>query len=458
MATRNVIIGGGPAATYAVDTLRAIDPAAEITLVCDEPAYARMALPYYLAGQVPEAQTLIASPEYFARQRVTPLLGRRAASLDTDSRSVTLDDGQAIEYDNLLLATGARANRIPVPGSELPGVQTLWTLADARTALAGLPEGAEVCLVGAGFIGCIILNALHKRGCLVRVVEIAPQILPRMLDARAAALAERWLADRGVMVHTADEVTAIVAGPRKKVQLRGGAEFPADLVILATGITPNVELARAAGIEVRSGIVVDRRCRTNAPGVYAGGDCAEGPDRLTDGHAVHAIQPTAVDHGRVAGANMGGRQVEYPGSLSMNILDLCGLQCASFGDWAGAGREIDELLNPDMPLYRKLVWDGGRMVGGLFAGPMNDVCMLNDVGMVKGFIQDGADLREWRQYVRESPADLRRAYVGSGVAARLASFQLLGGPSESRAYRFEDRQPASDPGPAHRTFIAPRSG
>ena len=117
------------------------------------------------------------------------------------------------------------------------------------------------------------------------------------------------------------------------------------------------------------GSAIDRRCATSAPGVYAGGDCAEGPDLLTGEPVVHAIQPTAVDHGPVAGANMAGRAVEYPGSLSMNILDVCGLQCASFGDWAGHGKEALIVHNESRPeSSAKLIWDGGRMVGAIFRG------------------------------------------------------------------------------------------
>jgi hypothetical protein len=159
-----------------------------------------------------------------------------------------------------------------------------------------------------------------------------------------------------------------------------------------------------------------------------------------------------VDHGRVAGANMAGQRAEYPGSLSMNILDVCGLQCASFGDWAGHQPEV--VNNATRPIYRKLVWEGDRMTGAIFAGPMDDVCMLNDVGMVKGFIQTRADLGHWKRYVEENPTDLRRAYIGAGVPEKLVPFQLLGQPSQSRGYRYEDRQPDSNPGKAHAIFVA----
>src|SRR5438477_7060583 len=132
MPTRNVIIGGGPAGTYAIDTIRRLDAEAEITLICDELAYARMALPYYLSASIPEEQTITATPEYFQRQRVQPLLGKRAQAIDTTARQVTLIDGTQVPYDNLLVAAGSRAQRIRIPGADLDGVVTLWTLDDAR--------------------------------------------------------------------------------------------------------------------------------------------------------------------------------------------------------------------------------------------------------------------------------------------------------------------------------------
>jgi NAD(P)H-nitrite reductase large subunit len=311
-----------------------------------------------------------------------------------------------------------------------------------------------VCLVGAGFIGFIVLNALYKRGCRLSVVEVASHILPKMLDLPAAALAEAWLAQKRVSLFTGTSVSAIEGGAGKKtVRLQDGRTVSADVVILATGVAPNVELAAAAGLEIKHGIKVDHRCRTSAPHVYAAGDCAAGPDLLTGQPVVHAIQPTAVDHGRVAGANMAGKHVEYGGSLLMNVLDVAGLQCASFGQWDAAELEQQSLGGLEAGSYRKYVWDGTVMTGAMFVGPMNDVCMLNDVGMAKGFIQTKTDLREWRRYLAENPADLRRAYIAAGVPQKLIDCTTTGCPSEDRTYRYRDLEPVTDPGAHHAAFM-----
>jgi len=202
------------------------------------------------------------------------------------------------------------------------------------------------------------------------------------------------------------------------------------------------------------GILVNERMQTNYPHVYAAGDVAQGLDLLGGPPAVHAIQPTAVDHGRVAGANMAGQDVRYSGSLLMNVLDACGLQCASFGRWSDAA-EAMTIRNPDRPVYRQLLWDGDRLSGAIFLGPANDLGMLNDVGMVKGMIQTQTPLGEWKQFLAENPFDIRRPYIAARVAEKLVGATLLGRPSKPRQYRFANVQPApqvTQP-QAHRDFV-----
>ena len=455
MAAKNVIVGGGPAGIYAIEEIRRLDPDAEIVLVSDEPAYARMALPYFVAGTAPEEQTLTGGPAYYQRMRVDARIGRRAVRLDPAARTLRLDDGTALSYDQLLLATGSRAQRPPIPGADLPGVLPLWTLADAQAALARLPERGEVCLIGAGFIGFIILNALYKRGCRCHVVEIRPQVLPRMLDRDSAALVERWLLERGIGIHTGAQVEAITQRDRRlAVKLASGEEIVVDLVVLATGVQPNTELAREAGIACDQGILIDDHCRTSDPRVFAAGDCAQGPELITGRREVHAIQPTAVDHGRVAGANMAGRDVAYPGSLLMNLLDVCGLHCVSFGQWAGDGKEQTRVVNDSLPGYRKIVWDGTQIVGAILVGPPDDTTMLNDVGMLKGFIQSKAALGPWKRYLEENPTDLRRAYVGAGIPGRLIQQRTTGQPASDRGHRLGDLPPERPRSPFHEMLVA----
>ncbi len=456
--TRHLIIGGGPAAINAIETIREIDGgASSITLVCDEPAYSRMVLPYWLAGRIPRQQVFTGDDDYFNRLQVDRVLGTRVTKVDPAAKTATLQDGRMLPFDDLLLATGSSAVVPPIPGADLPGVLPLWTLAHTEAVLQATQSltRPEVLFIGAGFIGFIVLNAMFKRGWKLHVVELAGHVLPRMLNEDSARLVERWLESKGIALHLGTTVQSIAAaGDRKRVTLANGQTVECDLVIVAAGIRPNLDLVQGSGIHTDQGILVNDRLQTNFPHIYAAGDVAQGPDLLGDKPVVHAIQPTAVDHGRIAGANMAGQEVRYPGSLLMNILDACGLQCVSFGRWTEQTEDMT-IRNPDRPVYRRLLWTGDRITGAVFVGPANEVGMLNDVGMVKGIIQTQTPLGEWKRFLRENPFDVRRPYIAARVAAKLTGTTLLGRPSKARQYRFGDVQPApqvTQP-QAHREFV-----
>jgi NAD(P)H-nitrite reductase large subunit len=425
VTARHVVAGAGPAGLAAVETLRALDPEASIALVCDEPPYARMVLPYYLEGRIEERAVATGDPAWLASLGVETHLGRRVAAVDPAAHRVRLDDGATLAYDRLLLATGSRATRPELPGADADGVAPLWTLDHARAWLAA--PHAETAIVGAGFIAFTVLDAIAKRSRRVHLVEREAQLLPRMLDARAAALVEARLRERGIDVRTGARLERIEAhGTRRQLRLAGGEVLEFDAVVLATGIRANAECASGSGIEVDAGILVDERMCTSAPDVFAAGDVAQGPDLLGGARRVQAIQPTAVDHGRVAAANMAGFDVRYAGSLVMNVLAVQGLEAASFGRWEEGG-DVSTVENAANRIYRKYVWRGDVLVGGILVGPNAAVSGTNDLGMLKGLIQTGVGLGPWRRHLEENPLDLRRPFVASGAPARLLESTLLAG-------------------------------
>jgi NAD(P)H-nitrite reductase large subunit len=454
--TRHVIIGGGPAGINAIETIRQYDSSGSITLISDEPAYSRMALPYFLAREIPEQHLTTGDDAYFDRLRVERRIERRVAGVDPAARTVHLDDGQSVGFDTLLIATGSSPVRPPIDGADGTHVHNLWTLSDTLDVIRSARTKRPSCvLVGGGFIGLIILNALHKLGWKLAVVELENQILPRMLDRRAAEAAEAWLRERGIDVYTSCVVRRISGSRKKQVQLSDGQTLDAHVVILSTGIRANVDFLSGSGIRVDRGVLVDDRLQANIDGIYAAGDVAQGPNLLGGPPAIHAIQPTAVDHGRVAGANMAGHSRRYPGSLVMNILDIAGLHCTSFGRWQG-DEDVTTTWNAGRSIYRKLVWDGTRLVGGIIVGPIEDTTMLTDVGMLKGLIQSRLDLGDWKKYLNERPWDLRRVYVASKAAAALLPYTATGEQTRPRAYHFNDLQPRTDPGPHHPQIVGTR--
>jgi NADPH-dependent 2,4-dienoyl-CoA reductase/sulfur reductase-like enzyme len=429
-----VIVGGGTAAINAIATLRELDGgASEILLVADEPCYSRMVLPYFLAGKIGRGSVFTLTPRRLAELGVaTQHVGRRAVAIDAPAQRLELDDGASVAYDDLLLATGSRPSLPAVPGIEGAGIQPFWTLAEADRLVAGIRPGCEVVLVGAGFIAFTILNALVRRGVRLTLLEVAPRVLPHMIDADGASLVTAWLAEHGVRVRTGARLEAIEqAGGRRRLCLAGGGELAADLVIVATGIRPNLDWLRGSGVALDRGVLVDERLRASAAGVFAAGDVAEGLDRVTGARAVHAIEPVAMEHGRVAAANMAGRELVHRGSVAMNVVDALGLCVASFGAWSDPGAESVAMAKQAPKGYRRLLFGNGedRLTGAILVGMSHDLWATNDVGMVKGLVQTGAALGAWRGRLLRNPWEIKRPFVAAGTVARLLPETVLGRPS-----------------------------
>jgi NADPH-dependent 2,4-dienoyl-CoA reductase/sulfur reductase-like enzyme len=208
---RHVIIGSGPAGVVAAETLRKADPAAEITLLCGEGEvpYARMAIPYLLKGDIHEAGTYIRKdPDHFAKQRIDLVHGR-AVGVDTAAREVVVTGARRFPFDRLLIATGSRPSRESIPGIDLPGVQTCWTLDDARAIIEKARPGARVVQMGAGFVGCIIMEGLLARGIDLTILVRSGYMVRRMMNPTASGLIRRWCESKGVRILTRTQPVAL---------------------------------------------------------------------------------------------------------------------------------------------------------------------------------------------------------------------------------------------------------
>jgi NADPH-dependent 2,4-dienoyl-CoA reductase/sulfur reductase-like enzyme len=308
---KHLILGAGPAGVIAAETIRKHAPRDEIVLVGDEPEapYSRMAIPYLLMGNIDESGThLRHAPDHYQRLGITVRRGR-AVRLDDASHRVELDDGEVLGFDRLLIATGSSPATPPIPGIAGPGVHACWTLADARAIQALAKPGARVVQMGAGFIGCIIMESLAARGVKLSVVEMGDRMVPRMMGPTAGGMIKAWCESKGVAVHTGAKVVEIGrdATPVMKVRLSTGAVIEADLVISATGVKPNIGFLQAGGVKCLLGVLTDEHLQTSVPGIYAAGDCAEAFDKISGRTIVSAIQPNAADQARCAALNMVGR-------------------------------------------------------------------------------------------------------------------------------------------------------
>ena len=336
----------------------------------------------------------------------------RAQSVDTASRTVSLGPGKSLPYDRLLIATGSRPSLERLPGIDLPGVRSCWTLDDARAILAKARPGTRIVQMGAGFVGCIIMEGLLSRGVDLTILVRSGYMVRRMMNPTASGLLRRWCEAKGVKILTHTQPQGItLEGGVLQVALPDGRTLPADIYLSAVGVDPNLEFLAGSGIELGQGVLVDAAMQSSMPGVYAAGDVAEATDCLTGKRQLNAIQPNAVDQGRIAALNMAGRPARFKGSLVFNVLTTLGLVSSSFGEWQGIpGGESTELLDEARYRYLNLQFDGDRLVGA------NSVGFSDHVGALRGLIEGRVRLGVWKQRLMEDPTQIMQAFLAAAYS------------------------------------------
>ena len=417
--THHLILGAGPAGVIAAETIRKHAPGDVITLVGDErePPYSRMAIPYLLMGKVGESGTYLRkSASHFADLKIK-LLQATVKRVDSAGRSVTLDSGDVIKFDTLLIATGSQPVQPPIPGIDSAGVHTCWTMADARAIMALATQGSRVLQLGAGFIGCIIMEALAARGVHLSVVEMGDRMVPRMMGATAGGMIRDWCETKGVEVFTGTRVEAIEAGKPMQVRLSNGRTVLADLVISAAGVRPAIGFLENSGITCLLGVLTDEHLQSTVPGIYAAGDCAEAFDKVSGKTIVSAIQPNAAEQARVAALNMvafargQAPGAELKGVTQVNVLDTLGLISSSFGEWQGVvGGQHVELTDKAAGRHLSLQFKDDVLVG------CNSVGWTQHVGVMRGLVEGQVKLGGWKDVLLQDPTRLMEAYLDSAQA------------------------------------------
>lgn len=417
MPMQYVIIGTGPAGVIAAETLRKHDQQAKILLIGKEaePPYSRMAIPYFLTRNIEERGTYLRkNPAHFDSKGIE-LLHAHVLSLEPQNNRLLLNDGNTIHYDKLLIASGSSPVKAPISGIDLPAVYSCWTLADARSIAAHMKPGAKVVLMGAGFIGCIILEALAKSGADLTVIEMGDRMVPRMMNEKAGMLIKQWCIDRGVNVLTSTKVTEISqATDGLVVHLEQGRTIDADFVVSATGVRANIDFLEGSGIDTGQGVIVNRAMQTNIPNIYASGDVAQGLDFSTGQYNVQAIQPTASEHAQIAAKNMlRFKQALHQGCINMNVLDTLGLISSSFGLWMGIeGGDSAELYDLERYRYLNLQFHDDLIVGATGVG------ITEHIGVLRGMIQSRLRLRGWKQKLQQDPSRIMEAYLANRLTLK----------------------------------------
>lgn len=341
MPPKIVIIGAHAAGVDAASAARKTERNAEITLISKEKhtGYSRCGLPFVIGGHIPNFNDLIVfSPSFYQMMKLKLKTETTATNINPDEKTVDTADktgkAETIPYDSLILTTGAYAFVPPIKGREKQGVYSLRTIPDGRKIDQAIKSGARnAAVIGGGLIGLETAVALKERGLDTTVVELIPQILPVMLDKEMAKIVHEMLEQKGLKIIVGKGVDEILGGEKATAVSVAGDQIPADIVVVATGVRANTELAAKAGIAIgeTKAIKTDARMETSVKSIYAAGDCAESINMVTKKPACPQLGTVAVRHGKVAGINAAGGYALFKGVLGSAVTQLFDTQIGVTG-------------------------------------------------------------------------------------------------------------------------------
>jgi len=383
---RVLVVGAGIAGISAAEAVRQHAPEAEIILIAqeDEFPYYRINLTRLLAGEIEEAALPLRPTDWFETNRIEFMKGVTVDELVLAEKSLRLEDGSLLQFDKLIMATGAHPSIPPLPGTDLDGVFTAQTIDDVRNILNTIKPDANVVCIGGGILGLEAAGALAKRNCRVTVLEAFDYLMPRQLNSTGSEVLKQHLGTLNIEVLTAALSDCIVGdGHVSGVHLKRGLLVPADVVLLTAGDRPNAGLLQTAGLPVNKGVLVDNFLRTSNPDIYAVGDVAE-----HDG-VRYGAWAAAMYQGKIAGMNAAGLPTEFGGIPRSHMLKVLGKPMLSIGVVTppdGSYSLIED--HPDNNSYRMFMFRDGSMVGCLLIGK------LKLMKVVRKTIQNRIDLSE----------------------------------------------------------------
>lgn len=360
---RYVIIGNSAAAVGCIEGIRQLDKGGSVTVISSEPyhTYSRPLISYLLWGKTTEEGMKYRPDGFYEQNGCRALLGRAAVGIDPKKKQVTLDGGETLPYDKLLVAAGSRPFVPPMEGLDrVKNSFTFMSLDDARALGEALRPDSRVLVVGAGLIGLKCVEGIRDRVGEVTVADLAGRILPSVLDEAGAALMQRHIESHGVRFLLGDSVAAFEGNTAR---MKNGASVDFDILVTAVGVRPNTELVKEAGGLVRKGIVIDEYGRTSLPDVYAAGDCTESHDITVDENRILALLPAAYMQGECAGLHMAGGERPYDKAIPMNAAGFFGLHMITAGSYVGEGRVI-----PQKEGYKRLFFEDGVLKGYILIG------------------------------------------------------------------------------------------
>lgn len=364
-----VMIGNGIAGVHAAETIRRLDPEGEITLIGDEPfpPYCRPMISLVLEGAITPDALPIRGDRFYEALNITPILGARVEGIDVDNRTVSVENGDTVPFDKLLIASGADPRPIKADGLDLKHIFYMRTEGHVRSMLDALPKVRRALVLGGGLVGFKAAYGLLRRGIAVTLLIRSGHPLSLQVDATAGGMIREELTARGLDVRVGVAATAFEGRGRvERAVLSDGSTLPCDMVVIGKGVLPARSFVPRDRIKVDLGVLVDAHQETSVEGIYAAGDVAEGMDIARKSRWVNAIWPEAVDGGRIAGMNMAGRSVAHAGSLSRNVIRIFDMDVMTGGvttpETDSVYRTVSR-LDPARKRYRKLVFRDDKLAG-----------------------------------------------------------------------------------------------
>ena len=413
--TKYLVIGNSAGGVGAAEAIRECDPVGKISIVSDEPypAYSRPLISEYLSHERILDTMLFRSPGFYAQNRIDLMSGEKAGKIDPVNKTVSMDKGRLISWQKLLLATGGLPITPNIAGIDKEGVFTFTCLDDAKKIDTHLADINSAVVIGGGLIGISVTEALSKRGIIVTVVEMKDRVLNMILDETASTIASRILNESGIRIITGTTVTEILGRNRvESVSLANGREINCEMVVIAIGVLPRLDLVKDTNIEYKRGISIDRHMRTSYPDIYACGDVSEGWDFVAECDRLTPIWPNAYIGGRIAGYNMAGRQAEYDSGTAMNSINYFSMDITSAGLVVAPDDNSYETLTTYSP-YKKLILRDNVIKGMIFARD------IDKSGIIYGLMRDGINVKDFKQSLLSEdfglidlPRELRRERMG----------------------------------------------
>lgn len=418
---RYVIIGASAAGLAAAESIRKTDKSGEITVLTKENylPYSRPSISYLLKGTVEEKSMFLRKPQFYTDNNINIITSANVTAIDREKKIVKAGRKE-YPYDKLCLATGSKPFVPPVENAQgCKNVFTFLDLESAKSLKKAVNKDTRAVVIGAGLIGMKAAEGLSKICKSVEVAELSPRVLPSILDDKSAVFVKRYLEEHGISFHLEDTVVKANVKNGKVVSslLKSGKTLACDILVIAVGVRPEVELAEKAGLDVSRGIKVDQKTmQTSDKDIYAAGDCTVSVDMLDGSEKIIALWPNAVYQGMAAGSHMAGGSLEMSGAYSVNAIDFYGLRICTCGLINAKGEQYKDKVRTEGDSYKRLIFEGSRLVGFVL------INASENAGIYTSLIENKVDLNTLEGDIMDTPSlflfprDTRTQKLTGGVA------------------------------------------